>query len=202
MAVRKPVGLEMSSVWCGCGLWSRRRCRVVVGMAGVGGVAVASSSPRRWWWQRRKGERRRDGAARWWGRGRSEEEGRREMRDGGGEIAGSQGSEDGRPAVGGGALWMRRSAAASGWRCAAPGLPPDLSDFSLSTLFSWVSSLGWAGWGLGEGLWTIDWMGLFNFGNSDKFSGMFPTDSEFRRKLRLSYSIPFPRKYFRFRFRF
>uniref|UniRef100_A0A0E0NSL5 Uncharacterized protein n=1 Tax=Oryza rufipogon TaxID=4529 RepID=A0A0E0NSL5_ORYRU len=62
----------MSSVWCGCGLWSRRRCRVVVGMAGVGGVAVASSSPRQWWWWRRKGERRRDGAVRWWGRGQSE----------------------------------------------------------------------------------------------------------------------------------
>ena len=26
-------------------------------------------------------------------------------------------------------------------------------------------------------------MDLFDFGNSDKFSGIFPTDSEFRRKL-------------------
>ena len=45
-------------------------------------------------------------------------------------------------------------------------------------------------------------MGLYNSENSKKFSGNFPTDSEFRWKLPLSYSIPFPRKYFQIRFRF
>ena len=39
-------------------------------------------------------------------------------------------------------------------------------------------------------------------GNSKKIFRKFPTDSEFRRKLPLSFLISFPRKYFRIRIRF
>ncbi len=47
--------------------------------------------------------------------------------------------------------------------------------------------------------------GYFSYkisGNSKKFFGKFPTDSEFRRKLTISFLIPFLRKYFQIHFRF